>query len=100
MMPKSSIAVAELLGARLISRIGVLVPKRRGVGFLAVPLGHHPDPGLDRISTEFGADIFGLDGCLDIMTGARRRDAQFSAIMERLATHYQMTWREVTAPEF
>ena len=44
-----------LLYSWAASNFHVLVPKKRGVGYLAVPYGHRPNPGLDQIAARAGA---------------------------------------------
>jgi hypothetical protein len=48
--------------------IMVLIPKKRGVGFLRQPVGHHAND-LSRFIDQLGYDCCGLDGYLDINTG-------------------------------
>lgn len=48
--------------------VAVLVPKKRGEGFLKIPLGHHNCP-LSQVERDVGYDIFGLEGELEIQTG-------------------------------
>lgn len=82
--------------------VNILVPKKRGAGYLKVPLGHHTS-ALSSIAYDIGYDIYGLDGCLAIQTGFIWRDKK-SALLERIippiAAHYGMDWREIGANEY
>jgi hypothetical protein len=82
--------------------VNILVPKRRGEGFVKVPLGHHVSP-LTQIAYDIGYDIFGLDGSLAVQTGFIWRDkkkALLEHIMPPIAAHYGMPWREIGADEY
>ncbi|ARK07519.1 hypothetical protein LAV_00144 [Sphingobium phage Lacusarx] len=77
--------------------VSILVPKRRGVGFLKSPLGHHNGP-LHSISYDIGFDIYGLDGSLDIQTGSLYRfdiPELLARIIPPIAAHYQMEWEQI-----
>lgn len=50
------------------SYLGVLIPKKRGNGYLKMPLGHHTCP-LAELERDIGFDIYGLSGELEVMTG-------------------------------
>lgn len=45
-----------------------LIPKKRGIGFLRQPVGHHVNE-LSTLITSLGYDCCGLDGYLDVNTG-------------------------------
>ena len=48
--------------------INMLIPKKRGMGYLKQPLGHHACP-LSELAYDIGFDMFGLDGHLEVCTG-------------------------------
>lgn len=89
-------------GAHLL----VLVPKRRGAGYLAQPYGHHQNPALDAVGAAVGCDVIGLDGYLDFTYPSETiddplgREAFASTICRRLEHHYGCPSRRVDAPEF
>lgn len=84
----------------------VLVPRKRGAGFLRVPLGHHHCPLAD-LEARIGCDIIGLDGHLWIDVGytlpyageAKRHEAA-KAILQVLGAFYELPWREAWPAEF
>lgn len=97
----------ELLYCWVAWQFSVLVPKRRGVGFLKVPYGHHVDAGLLDIETIAGCDIYGLDGALDfqcpgsVYHGGNSARIEFASIvMPELERHYGCTSREIRPAEF
>lgn len=49
----------------------VLVPKKRGIGYLKSPYGHHHIERLSEIGHQVGCDICGLDGSLDFEVPSR-----------------------------
>lgn len=81
----------------------ILVPKRRGEGFLAAPFGHHNNPALSNVAYEIGYDLFGLEGHLEVDTGSLYREADkaggmdkfLERIMTPISLHYGMPWRQV-----
>lgn len=62
--------------------IGLLIPKKRGEGFLRVPLGHHNCP-LSELERDIGIDIYGTQGSLTVMTGYIHED-QYPELTERV----------------
>jgi hypothetical protein len=96
----------ELLFHWSAATLEVLVPKRRGEGYLKVPFGHHEDAGLARIERVAGCDIWGLDGSLSFQCGTgvatyETARAEFTTrVMPALAAHYAMGFREAGAVEF
>ncbi|WP_343028272.1 hypothetical protein [Massilia sp. MP_M2] len=88
----------------------VLVPKRRGTGYLKVPYGHHHIDGLTAAANAVGCDVVGLDGELAFESRelrglycARTGDARaifIAKLMPLLERHYQMDSREVDAATF
>lgn len=79
--------------------LNVLIPKRRGEGYLAVPYGHHAVAALGQIEAEEGIDMCGLDGYLelDYRRCSDERDAIVARVMPKLAKHFGFkSWREDT----
>lgn len=57
----------------------VLIPKKRGSGFLKTPYWHNVDPALEDIRDELGGvDIFGLDGHLEFVLSMGKRQETVS----------------------
>lgn len=82
--------------------VSILVPKRRGEGFLKSPLGHHHDR-VSQIAHEIELDIYGLDGALEVQTGSlhgKDTEALLERIMPPLCQHYQMDFRVIARAEF
>lgn len=96
--------VKELLVLANPSRaeISILVPKRRGTGFVKVPFGHHANKALGQIEDEIGYDIYGLDGCLEVNTGYffEEKEALLEKIMPPISKHYGMPWRELSEEDW
>lgn len=97
----------ELLYCWVAQGLSVLVPKRRGEGFLKAPYGHHVDTELDRIGDKVQCDVTGLDGALEfccsglIYHGGKTARKQFSdVVVPALASHYGISAREITTQEF
>lgn len=81
------------------SYLGVLIPKKRGNGYLKVPLGHHACP-LAELEREIEFDIYGLSGELEVMTGfitdARHKELEdrvLKPISELLGYSYRIVDR-------
>lgn len=77
----------------------VLIPKKRGRGFLRCPLHHHYVAALSDIEIEECVDLCGLDGYLQLNYGYVHDDAEQARIVDRvmpkLAAHFEFTaWRE------
>ncbi len=103
----------ELLYTWSSTNLMVLVPKKRGPGFLRVPYGHHADAGLDAVEQIAQCDIFGLDGHLEFEFGhnvrhlalsnaehaARMKDFE-TKVIAALEKHYGTPSRAVGADEF
>lgn len=45
-----------------LDSIKILIPKKKGIGFLKTPIGHH----VSKLISELGYDCFGLDGYVNI----------------------------------
>ncbi len=87
--------------------LSVLVPKKRGPGFLRTPYGHHDDPGLNAIAGLAGCDIFGLDGSLDFQVGAHiyhggpgARAEFVGRVMPALEKLYEASSYEINLSQF
>lgn len=99
-------SVKELLCSWVAGQFCVLVPKRRGAGFLRVPYGHHFDEALDDIASTVSCDVFGLDGMLEFECGGSTyhdqvaREVFFKKVVPRLEAHYGVLAREVSQSEF
>lgn len=85
----------------------VLIPKRRGIGYLRVPYGHHHDAALDAIGALVGVDVFGLDGALffecsgSVFHGAPAvREAFAAKVVPALERHYGLGALEISQDEF
>lgn len=95
-----------LLYSWVASQFCVLVPKRRGSGFLKVPYGHHINSKLESISSAVACDVFGLDGMLEFDCGGSiyhdevKRLKFSSVVVPLLQSHYGFSAREVSASEF
>ncbi|HFD4018793.1 TPA: hypothetical protein ACF3XO_004512 [Vibrio parahaemolyticus] len=98
----------ELLWMYLGNGIDVLVPKKRGSGYLLQPYGHHNNSLLNdavwRVEGCDGIDIFGLDGSLELRVN--KYDFQdpkrifATALMDSLSTYYGWPHREVKPNEY
>lgn len=103
-------AMHALLYCWVSNGFSVLVPKRRGTGYLKVPYGHHHNDALTAIANEVGCDVIGLDGELAFESREVKtlyhnrvsddRAAFVAKIMPMLEKHYQMDSREVDADTF
>lgn len=96
-----------LLYCWVASNFNVLVPKRRGAGYLAVPYGHHSIAGLDAVASLMRVDVTGLDGALcfecggAVYHGGSEARAQFAAkAIPALQKHYGMEALEISETEF
>lgn len=80
--------------------LNILIPKRRGEGYLKVPYSHHAVPALSDIEHREGVDMDGLDGYLSLdyrYVHPDDRQAIVDRVMPRLAKHFKFTtWREDT----
>lgn len=81
------------------SGLNVLIPKKRGTGYLRQPYGHHSIAELNEVAYDENCDLSGLDGCLTLeygMTTDHQKRAEIVArVMPRLAEHYAFaSWRE------
>lgn len=93
---------AEILVMFSQRSIDMLIPKKRGTGFLKTPLGHHHCPLAD-MQYEIGFDLWGFDGSLTIMTGwieKKDYDNLIEVAVRPIAVHLGFPWRVVTTNEF
>lgn len=97
----------ELLYCWVAQGFNVLVPKKRGNGYLKVPYGHHHDSALAQIADDAGVDVTGLDGALafecssSIFYGSAAGKNEFaSKVMPPLERRYGCASREIRAAEF
>lgn len=95
----------ELLYCWMSTTLEVLVPKRRGDGFVRTPLGHHHDDGLADIERLAGCDLFGLDGALSFdarrdATYEEKRAAFVARVLPALERHYCWSSREISRQQF
>ena len=106
MSEERPVVVRELLYYWDSGNLNVLVPKKRGEGFLAVPLGHHHDPFFSHLETKLESDICGLDGYLAIDCGSKiatypEKRKQFEALaLPTLESKYGCKAREIWSTEF
>ena len=97
----------ELLYCWVGCQFSVLVPKKRGQGYLRVPYGHHNIQELTDIATKMQCDICGLGGELEfigsrsVYFGSRADRLDFAAkLMPLLEEYYGFPSREVDETEF
>lgn len=96
----------ELLYCFHAETFEVLVPTKRGGGFLLVPYGHHNNPELSRIGDKARCEVSGLDGSLSFDCGLKvtcynaRKAELVALVMPLLEAHYKCKSREVTRDEF
>jgi hypothetical protein len=99
-MQDSSILVCFFVG-----RVELLIPKKRGHGFLKVPLGHHYN-GLARVCANLGYDAYGLDGSLEIEIGSshsiadKNRPEFLRRVVRPIARHLGFPFRVVEQDEY
>lgn len=72
-----------------------LIPKKRGVGFLRQPVGHHVND-LSRFIAKLGYDCFGLDGYLDVPIWFNRGQ-DFTDLAKAVGEFYNKKTIEVNA---
>lgn len=95
----------EILVAFFVGRVDMLIPKKRGGGFLKVPLGHHHN-GLSRVAMNTQYDVTGLDGALEIEIGRchsimeKDRPEFLKRSVEPLANYLGFPYRVVDHNEY
>ncbi|WP_394222714.1 hypothetical protein [Alteromonas gracilis] len=95
----------EILWIYMDRSICALIPKKRGVGYLRQPYGHHINSEMEKFRDDLnGVDIYGLDGHLQIMVDKAEyedKDLVFGkAVIERLASYHSLPFRHVSLNEF
>lgn len=97
----------RLLWCWVCGGLNVLVPKKRGQGYLKVPYGHHHIPELSEIADSVSSDVFGLDGCLDfrcpgsIYHGSQEQKDEYSGVViPQLEAYYGIPAVEIGQGEF
>jgi len=73
----------------------LLIPKKKGIGFLKTPVGHHND-NLSLLITNLGYDCCGLDGYLNINTGFTYGQ-DFTILIREISTFYKKEAIQVSA---
>lgn len=84
------------------SGLNIIIPKRRGDGYLRVPYGHHNNPKLNLISDSVNVvDVTGLDGYLNfrfsakVIYDASKRAKIVAIVMPQLAAYFDFkSWIE------
>ena len=100
-----------LLYCWVAQNLCVLVPKKRGEGYLKMPYGHHHNMALTDIANDARddahVDVMGLDGALEFECGGRIfhggevvRKEFSSKVIPRLEEHYGYASREIHETEF
>ncbi len=94
----------DLLVLPLERHVGVLIPKKRGKGYLRCPV-HHSHNDLSRLMDELGYhDICGLNGELVVFIQTfifnENREEILSSFMPQLSQHFGVPWRIVSEEEY
>ncbi|MGQ1270003.1 hypothetical protein ACT4XR_19890 (plasmid) [Acinetobacter baumannii] len=80
--------------------INLLIPKKRGKGYLKQPIGHFNCP-LSTLSRDIGYDFFGLDGFLKVQTGYINDKEEIThQVVIPISEFYGYKWREVDTNTF
>lgn len=97
----------EMIYLWLSGSLFILIPKKRGTGFLKQPMYHNYTPEYELISDSAKCDVFGLDGHLTfecgtgITTYPENREKFLSSIQPILERIYKCPLREAkTRDEF
>lgn len=97
----------EMVYLWLSGSLLVLIPKKRGKGFLKSPMYHNYTPASEMIADAAKCDIFGLDGHLDFECGTgvtvyqENREQFLSRVRPVLERIYKCPLREAgTRDEF
>lgn len=91
-----------LLYVFLERSLQVLVPKKRGVGFQKVPIGHH-ETSLSSLAYDIGYDMFGLDGSIHVETGyvaLEKEEAVAKKVLEPISRLLRLPYREISRTEY
>lgn len=96
-----------LLYCWVAKTLSVLVPKKRGKGYLKVPYGHHYNEALTDIANTAHVDVTGLDGALEFECagsvyhgGVDDRKEFLSKVIPGLEAYYGYAAREISEKEF
>ena len=83
-------------GARLLL---ALIPKKVGIGYQKTPIGHHPESWHNDLADAVSADVFGLDGHIEVDArgSLEARVEPFAAALNRV---FGYAVRHVDAEEF
>lgn len=101
-MPHQEPAKKELLYIFRERSIHILVPKKRGEGFLRTPIGHHRSP-LSDLSYKIGFDMFGLDAEIFVDTGYVWEDKKpqlVERVLKPISELLGFPYREISHTEF
>lgn len=82
--------------------IHILVPKKRGEGFLRTPIGHHQSP-LSHLAYKIGYDLFGLDGEIFVDSGYIGKDDKprmIERVLEPISQLLGFPHREISRQEY
>jgi len=83
---------------RLIEPTSVcfLIPKKRGNGFLACPVGHHMTPTVRRLTEEIpDYNIYGLDGYLWVeMSSTWKKDDEIAHMTKVISDIFGFPWKD------
>lgn len=89
------------------SGLNIVIPKRRGDGYLLVPYGHHNNPKLNTISDSVNvADVTGLDGYLNFRFSSKviydvsKRAEIVEIVMPQLAAYFDFKFWAEDSGEF
>jgi len=85
----------------LFDGIQLLIPKKKGIGFLKSPCGHHHEQWMHDIEY----DAHGLDGYIDIRCSCHeweveKRDAILKHLMPKITKRFPFPWKIVESSEF
>jgi hypothetical protein len=76
--------------------ISMLIPKKRGHGYLKRPVGHHANK-LSLFIDDLGLDCVGIDGYLHIVLGRRKIDPM--EIIEKIANFLDVQCEQISHNE-
>lgn len=102
-----AMSTKELLYCWVAGQFSVLVPKKKGSGYLKSPYGHHYIEELTAIADKMRCDVWGLDGALDfrvssaLFYGKENERREFAGkLMPMLEHYYGLPSREIGGAEF
>jgi hypothetical protein len=80
--------------------VNMLIPKKRGHGYLKQPIGHHNCPLAD-LSRDIGYDFFGLDGYLEVPNRLNKdKNILTQQVVIPVSNFYGYRWQEVGIDTF